>query len=537
MNELLSARFLPAQITEKDGKKILLCDESRAENEYEDCGFRVPLHLRENPNPPTPPAPKRGKYPKIFKTLFDYDKEFEVPSAILKWQLRKWLDNETWFHVQLGEITKCFPANRKGSERYSLEKALKLKDFAEIAQKSYKNAYFITLTQNPKWWFSSFSEEWKNAQKAANRFCKELQRRIGGAYICVREATAAGHVHFHIVFFTDEEWNKKGVDLIRAHGQMVIRKGGIKDFVLRLWDSWRGFSEVQPIQGGQAAAYAVKYVGKNANENLRKLADKKHFSKKDRKAAQSFLFPLAFGLRTFSASSERKLLAHARDVLGDDEFFDAEAAASRNALSRKITSEIFAEREESLKTLSQIQYGDWRECGAEKPRSGLLDLACINFPKKCRRNLRLLNVRDVPKEILENPGVTPLGLRGKSEEMRQKARPVGCGGCAWSHIWLEILGYPSEWFRLLPFRRSKEEIAAIVDLTCDSRFRPFGYDVFRVDVRVLAALFPWWRYAQTLAHRAAVRRLRRPIRSLGRRIQSSEDDWLAQTVERNWEEE
>lgn len=507
--ESLTAGFLGAKIVKKDGSKLLLCDKSRSPLEYEDCPSRVPLHLRANPRPPKKPAPKRGKYPQIFKPLFGYDKTAEFPNAILKWQLKKWLNNETWFHKQVGEISKCFPANRKGSPRYSMQKVLEIKDRAALMEKTWKHSYFITLTQSPDCWGKSFSEEWKEGQKAVNRFCKEMQRRIGGDYICVRESTVKGHVHYHLVFYCDMAADGHGEKYVWAHGVAVLESGGIKDVVLDLWDSWRGFSEVQPITEGDSASYCVKYVGKNETAQLHKLADKRKWSKKDRKAAQSFLLPLAFGLRTFSTSSTPKLLARSRSVLGDSEFMLAENALSENALVRKIVAEIFSERTESLKILSQVQFGDWRERGAERPRSGLLDLACINFPAKCRASLRILNVRDVPQEIKDNPGLTPLELRQKAKEMRKKARPIGCGGCAWSHIWREIIYQNSEWFRIPLLNRTKEEIAAIVDLTCDSRFRPIGYDVFQVDCRVLACLFPWWRYAHTLAHRAAIKRIAR----------------------------
>lgn len=435
------------------------------------------------------------KYAWFFKFL----REGKTPNACLQYFCKQWLDDRAWLLIDNNSVKKVqergfevpqekafswFPAFRRGEKRYQDLNRQKLYDTSEIFSTFYKYSYFITLTFDPAKLPIDLTESWKFAQKEVNKFLKNLQKRFNGAYVRVVESHASGICHYHIAFYTDKILHQKWQIKTKRNGAKYLSTGTIKNAVNKLWT--HGFNEINLVYGEKGSSkYLAKYLAKGFSSEVSKLCIKDELTKTDRKFILTFALPLLSGLRSWSSSEIKTVLAkmspkqiakvsNKNQILGD--YLQA-VQKKKKALAESNTN-----RESDTTARSAVP--------SPAKRATLLD--CLSNKIPCSSYVELYK----PDKLLINPHLKPDFDPNKefqwlkNLQIRVRSKKVGCQGCVFTELQrLAVLGV-SKLFGLPKGAQTPEAVRYIKEICDYEEWKPDGFELYEIDIRFFMWLFP-----------------------------------------------
>ena len=195
-----------------------------------------------------------------------------------------------------------FEGNAKGTAAYNKKQDGKIKDTIKEYMSESVDAFFLTLTCDPKK-YKNLADCWENyLQKEVYPLTEPLRKHHGMKYVGVMESTAKCRPHIHIVCFVP-----KGTfpELQSLPNKKKLHFGKLYNYVKE-----HKFSEqtcVEVAKGDGLKYYCTKYLAKGIEQTVfQLLEDDKELSKADLKALKEFVFLTAFRKR-------KALLPHRRN--------------------------------------------------------------------------------------------------------------------------------------------------------------------------------------------------------------------------------
>lgn len=238
-----------------------------------------------------------------------------------------------------------FEGNAKGTKAYNKKQDGKIKDTIKEYMSEPMDAFFLTLTCDPKK-YKNLADCWENyLQKEVYPLTEPLRKHHGMKYVGVMESTAKCRPHIHLVCFVP-----KGTfpELQSLPNKKKLSFGKLYNYVKSHKFSEQTFIEV--AKGDGLKYYCTKYLAKGIEQTVFQLLEnEKEFSKADLKALKEFVFLTAFRKR-------KALLPHKRNKK------DAALCVPRDEVS-----------------VSMPTREDWDELSDAERRS-ILKGICINSP-------------------------------------------------------------------------------------------------------------------------------------------------------------
>lgn len=238
-----------------------------------------------------------------------------------------------------------FEGNAKGTAAYNKKQDGKIKDTIKEYMSEPVDAFFLTLTCDPKK-YKNLADCWENyLQKEVYPLTEPLRKHHGMKYVGVMESTAKCRPHIHIVCFVP-----KGTfpELQSLPNKKKLSFGKLYNYVKEHKFSEQTYIEV--AKGDGLKYYCTKYLAKGIEQTVfNLLEDEKKLSKADLKALKEFVFLTAFRKR-------KALLPHKKN--------------KSNAALEATHAEV---------SVSVPQKEEWEKLTASKRRSILKGL-CTNSP-------------------------------------------------------------------------------------------------------------------------------------------------------------
>lgn len=497
--------FLTAKRLQEQGRIVAPSPKEGGARPVFDMESCVPPHLRASAEKPNPPAEKRSKYNEKYKELINQMENGCVTNPALTRAARKWAADGTMIFQEKEGAAAAFEGWRKGAKRYQDAQTWALKDRCALMQASHERTFFITLTQAPLYRSANLLEDYANMSERVSKFCKEIQRHGDGQYAEVKEAHKDGHTHSHTALFTDKHFNEDTWEIMEKDGIKYIIGGDIWNFIAQYWDY--GHFTIGYSENKSAASYLAKYMTKGHTSEFEQISKMNKLSSKRRKYLLGHFLPVLSGRRCFSSSSEKSIKTKALAKLGAAHFLGASEKARKNRLVNEISEAVLAAH---AKDRAGAESAAGREAAAplaRHGRAGLLENASINFPCKRACGLRVLTQKQVSKFTRVPFPSIPKKSEPYLRALAQKATPIGCAGCVFSHLNNEISNLNDEWFHKNPQRLSDYEKCLLQMCVKDRRFPKIMYNPLQLDFRLLAWLAPWSKLADYVKEKAIAERL------------------------------
>ena len=238
-----------------------------------------------------------------------------------------------------------FEGNAKGTAAYNKKQDGKIKDTIKEYMNESMDAFFLTLTCDPKK-YKNLADCWENyLQKEVYPITEPLRKHCGMKYVGVMESTAKCRPHIHIVCFVP-----KGTfpELKLLPNKKKLSFGKLYNYVKKHKFSEQTYIEV--AKGDGLKYYCTKYLAKGIEQTVfQLLEDEKKLSKADLKALKEFVFLTAFKKR-------KALLPH-----------------------KKNKKNVALETKQAEASITIPQEEEWGKLTASEKRS-ILNSICINSP-------------------------------------------------------------------------------------------------------------------------------------------------------------
>lgn len=272
---------------------------SKEEQEKEQL---VPKFLKYSPNENKVSSRKNKTYNKLawFREICEKripdDEEIKIAARLISNSLQ---------YIQIskkdGSIV-WFEGNAKGTKAYNKKQDGKIKDTIKEYMSEPMDAFFLTLTCDPKK-YKNLADCWENyLQKEVYPLTEPLRKHNGMKYVGVMESTAKCRPHIHLICFVP-----KGTfpELQSLPNKKKLSFGKLYNYVKSHKFSEQTFIEV--AKGDGLKYYCTKYLAKGIEQTVfQLLEDEKELSKADLKALKEFVFLTAFRKR-------KALLPHKRN--------------------------------------------------------------------------------------------------------------------------------------------------------------------------------------------------------------------------------
>lgn len=252
-----------------------------------------------------------------------------------------------------------FEGNAKGTAAYNKKLDGKIKDTIKEYMNEPVDAFFLTLTCDPKK-YGSLAECWEDyLQKEVYPVTEPLRKHYGVKFVGVMESTAKCRPHIHIVGFAP-----KGVfpELSQLPNKKKLSYGKLYNHV-----KTHKFSEqvcVEVAKGDGLKYYCTKYLSKGVEQSIfQLLEDEDKLTKSDMKLLKEFVFLTAFRKR-------KALLPH-----------------------KKNKKEISQETSQAEVSVSIPQGEEWEKLTASKRRS-ILNSICTNSPLNNPKTIYSMSYHD-----------------------------------------------------------------------------------------------------------------------------------------------
>lgn len=305
----------------------------------------VPKYLKYSPTEDRANSRKNKTYNKLLwfreicKERTPSDEEIKLAARLISNSLQ---------YIQISKKNGSvvwFEGNAKGTKAYNTKQDGKIKDTIKEYMSEPMDAFFLTLTCDPKK-YKNLADCWENyLQKEVYPLTEPLRKHHGMKYVGVMESTAKCRPHIHLVCFVP-----KGTfpELERLPNKKKLSFGKLYNYIKSHKYSEQTFVEV--AKGDGLKYYCTKYLAKGIEQTVFQLLEnEKELSKADLKALKEFVFLTAFRKR-------KTLLPHKRNKEV------AILSASENEVS------VFIHEKES-----------WEKLTASERRS-ILKGICINSP-------------------------------------------------------------------------------------------------------------------------------------------------------------
>lgn len=289
--------------------------------------------------------------------------------------------------------TKTFLGKQKGNPTYNKEMEHNIREDAEEFDKRFMWKYFITLTWKADIKHGNRVEDWKKFSERTQDFCKKMQKRIHGGYMCVLESTFNGFPHAHIVFYTNtllDPQHAKYTEATRIH------QGAFFNLVARYTTA--PVFDVQAAADASTVHYLVKYITKFSQKDMLNPPDPKDKKKCKtwRKNLMSGCYTQILGIRTYKRSEYKnvpllpKVAAKERNLAARNESvaskvvkmaYEEKYTPNWNVLMTVVSDEFKLRRQARHWASIMRRAGDPKE---RRFRRAALDWLLNKLPLKCR---------------------------------------------------------------------------------------------------------------------------------------------------------
>lgn len=294
---------------------------------------------------------------------------------------------------------RFFTTRTRGTKRYSTAMSWKLSDYIKDYVDIGYEAFFLTLTCDPKK-YASRTDAWRNyRQKEIMPVLENLRKHKGCRYVGVLESTAKGYPHTHLVLFFPKG-TIKGYDKMK--NQQVLHFGWLFNEIKK-----RRFSPVTKLivaKGDGVKFYLSKYIRKGTEADVLKLCDKKDaFTATERKFAYELVFTRALHLRSC---------------------FMCKAAAKGVSCASAAQSGVCVLSEE-IEALGENEPARAR---------AVLKALCTNSPLTCARSTSLMPLKTFHNLFHASPAEMRNPTPEQARLYHNHAHSFGCGGCFYTHF-------------------------------------------------------------------------------------------------------
>ena len=315
-----------------------------------------------------------------------------------------------------------FQSNSKFTQRYATRQQSKLRDEVAFYVGAGYETFGLTLTYGFRQNGESRKDAWSNYTKHLNTTLEDLRKHHGLKYIWVKESTAKGYPHAHIVLAFP-----KGT--IKGYKNLQPRK-----FITKGWlyakikkTALSPVFNLQAIKGKGVAKYLAKYISKNDTTDYKILSEKEDaFTKTERKSVFAALATSVTHTRCIGFCKRPKI----DNVLCEER-------------GEKIMQNGVSFEEEFIECMKKIAYGG--QNALAEARAYLIKL-CINSP--C---LKVAPTYVVGSQVFSDLKIKDWRILRENPTnyaayFVKEGHQTGCAGCLYSNLHAYILGYPSPIF-------------------------------------------------------------------------------------------
>lgn len=305
---------------------------------------------------------------------------------------------------------RYFESFTKGTNRYNKKLSSKVKDFTAAVCKNGTETFALTVTCDPKKYNNNRFDAWKNYTQDINKTLENLRKHKGLKYLWVKESTAKGYPHAHIVLSFPKGFCK-GYDKMQNAKRLYY--GEFYEYIKK--NIVAPMFELQPIKGNNLKYYLTKYISKGEDDDVYRLGKKGEFlTKAERKEALAFIMTTVTKTRLCG-------------------FCKLKEMAIQN------TSRTDAERlsKHLRKTGLKLMKNSSRECNERENFArlrALLIKLCNNSPFTCCKNLYTMSKNTFQKEISQDIDDEFLADKKKQQKFNVLSKRVTCNGCIWSDL-------------------------------------------------------------------------------------------------------
>ena len=306
--------------------------------------------------------------------------------------------------------TRYFESFTKGTNRYNKKLSSKVKDFTAAVCENGTETFALTVTCDPKKYNNNRLDAWKNYTQDINKTLENLRKHKGLKYLWVKESTAKGYPHAHIVLSFPKGFCK-GYDKMQNAKRLYY--GEFYEYIKKNVVAPR--FDLQPIKGNNLKYYLTKYISKGEDDDVYRLGKKEEFlTKAERKEALAFIMTTVTKTRLCG-------------------FCKIKEMAIQN------TSRTDAERlsKHLRKTWLKLMKNGSRECNERENFArlrALLIKLCNNSPFTCCKNLYAMSKNTFQKEISQDIDDEFLENKKKQQKYDILSKRVTCNGCIWSDL-------------------------------------------------------------------------------------------------------
>lgn len=305
---------------------------------------------------------------------------------------------------------RYFESFTKGTNRYNKKLSSKVKDFTAAVCENGTETFALTVTCDPKKYNNNRFDAWKNYTQDINKTLENLRKHKGLKYLWVKESTAKGYPHAHIVLSFPKGFCK-GYDKMQNAKRLYY--GEFYEYIKK--NIVAPMFELQPIKGNNLKYYLTKYISKGEDDDVYRLGKKGEFlTKAERKEALAFIMTTVTKTRLCG-------------------FCKLKEMAIQN------TSRTDAERlsKHLRKTGLKLMKNSSRECNERENFArlrALLIKLCNNSPFTCCKNLYTMSKNTFQKEISQDIDDEFLADKKKQQKFNVLSKRVTCNGCIWSDL-------------------------------------------------------------------------------------------------------
>lgn len=362
------------------------------------------------------------KFPELHEELT----KGEVSVRALKKALKQWIKKLFNICVKDGNIYHFFECNAKGTPRYNKRNYWQIHDFCAYLDQLGWRCYFITATCKYEKGKDSIIEKTQEFKKQLNNTLKQLRKKFPCAYVSVSEAFESGYPHAHIILYVKDFLEDDKRKYLPSKKYSVLVGGRLKETFDRNFTI--GFTEIVRNTKEKSADYLCKYIDKSGMISLKELANKKKWTKTDRKTALTILVPIMSGTRQFSKS------VSVPNEKG--EFVKYERIAEEKEIAKN-NDEYILKQAISLSDKDLLKWAG---------SASYLITLCNNLPDCLKKEVWMIT-----NETLEKvSGATVKTIDKCSDEIKEKTMKSGhcltCSGCIMSHFLRFLLTGDDEWY-------------------------------------------------------------------------------------------
>lgn len=340
--------------------------------------------------------------------------------------IKKWVKNLINICVKENGKYHFFECNAKGTPRYNKRNYWQIHDYCAYHDKLGWKCYFITATCKYEKGKDDIIQKTQEFKKQLNNTLKQIRKKIPSSYVSVSETFETGYPHAHIILYVKDFLKDDKRKYLPSKKYSVLVGGRLKETFDRNFTI--GFTEIVRNTKENSADYLCKYIDKSGMTGLKQLADKKKWTKTDRKTALSILVPIVSGTRQFSKSvtvpNEKGEFVKYEKIVEEKEI----AKNNDEYILKQATS---LSDEDLLKWAGSARY---------------LITLCNNLPDCLKKEVWMIK-----NETLEKvSGATVKTIDKCSDEIKEKTMKSGhcltCSGCIMSHFLRFLLKGDDEWF-------------------------------------------------------------------------------------------